>query len=188
MSLNGRRVHVSGDGDALTRALEARGATIVGGDGPVDAVVHVVTDPDALAEHPVAAMDAREWNRRCDAVLERAIDAAQDAYQRMRDEGGRLVFVVPAFGLTGAAGLAPVAAAAEGVRSLSKTAARQWGKHGITTACLARRAAGPVVALSSLDDPTEEDVAGVVALLVTEELRAATGATLVLDGGTVLVP
>jgi NAD(P)-dependent dehydrogenase (short-subunit alcohol dehydrogenase family) len=188
MSLTGRSVHVSGDDGALARALGARGATIVDGDGPVDAVVHVVTDPDALAERPVASMAVDEWNRRCDAVLKRAIDAAQDAYRRMSARGGRLVFVVPSLGLTGAAGLAPLAAAAEGVRSMSKTAARQWGKHGITTACLARRVAGPVVAISSLDEPTGDDIADTVALLVTDQLRAATGATIVLDGGTVLVP
>jgi len=120
--------------------------------------------------------------------LKQAIDAAQDAYRRMHEGGGRLVFVVPSLGLTGAAGLAPVAAAAEGVRSMSKTAARQWGKCGITTACVARRTAGPVVAISSLDHPTEDEVADTVAFLLTDALRAATGTTLVLDGGTVLVP
>jgi NAD(P)-dependent dehydrogenase (short-subunit alcohol dehydrogenase family) len=188
MLLTGRTVHVSGDDGALARALESRGATIAVGDGTVDAVVHVVTDPDGCAERPVASMGVDEWNRRGDGVLEQAIHAAQDAFRRMHERGGRLVFVVPSLGLTGAAGLAPVAAAAEGVRSLSKTAARQWGSHGITTACVARRVAGPVVAISSLDDPTADEVADTVAFLVTDALHAATGATLVLDGGTVLVP
>lgn len=188
MQLTGRSVHVSGDDGALARALEARGASIVEEGGAVDAVVHVVTDPDRLAERTVGSMDVDEWNRRCDGVLERAIGAAQDAYGRMHERGGRLVFVVPSVGLTGAAGLAPVAAAAEGVRSLSKTAARQWGEHGITTACVARRVAGPVVAISSLDEPSDDELADAVAVLVTDELRAATGTTLVLDGGTILVP
>jgi 3-oxoacyl-[acyl-carrier protein] reductase len=188
MLLTGRTVHVSGNGGSLASALAVRGALIVDGEAPVDAVVHVVADPDGLAEHSVASMDVDEWNRRSDRVLHDAIRAAQDAYRRMRDRGGRLVFVVPSLGLTGAAGLAPVAAAAEGVRSMTKSAARQWGKHGITTACLARRLAGPVVAISSLPDPTEDEVADTLALLLTEELRAATGTTIVLDGGTVLVP
>ena len=188
MLLTGRAVHVSGDDGTLTAALAARGAEIVSGDGPVDAVVHVVTDPDGLAERPVAAMEAEEWDRRCDAVLRDAIDAAQDAHRRMHEGGGRLVFVVPSLGLTGAAGLAPIAAAAEGVRSMAKTAARQWGELGITVGCVARRVAGPVVAVSSIDGPTNDEVADVVALLATEQLQAATGATLVLDGGTVLVP
>ena len=186
--LTDRTVYVSGDDGTIAGALQTRGATIVDGDGSVNAVVHLVSDPDSLAERPIASMTVDEWNRRCDAVLKGAIDAAQDAFRRMHERGGRLVFVVPSLGLTGAAGLAPIAAAAEGVRSLSKTAARQWGTHGITTACVARRTAGPVVAISSLDEPADDEVADTVALLVTDALRAATGSTLVLDGGTVLVP
>jgi 3-oxoacyl-[acyl-carrier protein] reductase len=188
MLLTGRTVHVSGDDGTLAPALSSRGATILDGEGTVDAVVHVVTDPDGLAERPVASMDVYEWNRRGDGVLMVAVAAAQDAFLRMHERGGRLVFVVPSLGLTGAGGLAPVAAAAEGVRSMAKTAARQWGKYGITTACVARRLAGPVVAISSLDEPTADEVHDTIALLLTDGLRAATGATLVLDGGTVLVP
>jgi 3-oxoacyl-[acyl-carrier protein] reductase len=189
MLLTGRTVHVSGDDGTLAAALAARGAEIVTGDGPVDAVVHVVTDPDGLAERPVAGMDVDEWDRRCDGVLRDAIDAAQDAHRRMHDDGGgRLVFVVPSMGLTGAAGLAPIATAAEGVRAMAKTAARQWGSLGITVGCVARRVAGPVVAVSSLEGPTDDEVADVIALFATEQLRSATGGTLVLDGGTVLVP
>ena len=188
MLLTGRTVHVSGDDGTLADALAARGAEIVRDDGRVDAFVHVVTDPDGLAERPVSAMDPEEWERRCDAVLRDAIDAAQDAHRRMHEQGGRLVFVVPSFGLTGAAGLTPIATAAEGVRAMAKTAARQWGALGITVGCVARRVAGPVVAISSTDEPSDDDVADVVAVLATEQLHTATGATLVLDGGTVLVP
>jgi 3-oxoacyl-[acyl-carrier protein] reductase len=98
------------------------------------------------------------------------------------------VFVTPSFGLTGAAGLVPLATAAEGVRSLTKTAARQFGADGIRVSCVARRVAGPVVAIPTFDDPTIEDVAGAVALLASEAASGVTGATLVVDGGTVLVP
>jgi 3-oxoacyl-[acyl-carrier protein] reductase len=186
--LTGRTVHVSGDDGTVAAALRARGADVVTGDGPVDAVVHVVTDPDGMVERPVAAMDVEEWDRRGDGVLRDAIAAAQDAHRRMHERGGRLVFVVPSLGLTGAAGLAPLATAAEGVRAMAKTAARQWGALGITVGCLARRVAGPVVAISSTAEPSDDEVADVIAVLASEQLHAATGATLVLDGGTVLVP
>src|SRR3954464_14801652 len=78
MLLTGRAVHVSGDDGTIARSLEARGATVVGDDGAVDAVVHGVTDPDGFAERSVAPMAVDDWNRRCDAVLEQAIEAAQD--------------------------------------------------------------------------------------------------------------
>ena len=98
------------------------------------------------------------------------------------------MFVLPSLGLTGAAGLVPFTTAVEGVRALAKTAARQWGEDGVTVACVARHVAGPTVALSSIEPPTDDDVAGVIALLTTEHAASVTGATLVLDGGTVLVP
>jgi 3-oxoacyl-[acyl-carrier protein] reductase len=186
MLLSGRSVHVSGDDDTLAPGLAAHGATLVGPEGPVDVVVHVVTGD--LTEQSLADTSPDAWTRRCDRVIADAIDAAHAAHARMAGRGGRIVFVTPSFGLTGAAGLVPLATAAEGVRSLAKTAARQWGADGITVSCVARRVAGPEVAIPTFGPPTADDVAGVVALLATDEAGAVTGATLVVDGGTVLVP
>jgi NAD(P)-dependent dehydrogenase (short-subunit alcohol dehydrogenase family) len=186
MLLRGRTLHVSGDDGTLTDALLAHGAELAGPEGPVDVVVHVVAGD--LDEVALADLTAEAWDRRCDAPIRDAIDAAQAAHARMAGAGGHLVFVTPSFGLTGAAGLVPLATAAEGVRSLTKTAARQFGADGIRVSCVARRVAGPVVAIPTLDDPSIEDVAGAVALLASEAASGVTGATLVVDGGTVLVP
>ena len=188
MLLDGRIVHLRGDDGTLASGLVSLGAAIAGDDGPVDLVVHVVTDPGDLVERPLAVTDAAEWQRRCDDVLTTAIASAKEAHRRLSPRGGRLVFVLPSLGLTGAAGLVPFTTAVEGVRALAKTAARQWGEDGVTVACVARHVAGPTVALSSIDPPTDDDVAGVIALLTTEHAASVTGATLVLDGGTVLVP
>ena len=188
MLLDGRTVQLRGDDGTLAAGLVALGATLAGDDGPVDLVVHVVTDPGDLVERPLSSTDAAEWGRRCDDVLTTAVASAKDAHARLAARGGRLVFVVPSLGLTGAAGLVPFATAVEGVRALAKTAARQWGEDGITVACVARHVAGPTVALSSIGPPTNTDIAGMLALLATEHAAALTGATLVLDGGTVLVP
>jgi 3-oxoacyl-[acyl-carrier protein] reductase len=186
MLLSGRTLHVSGDDATLARDLAAHGAELVGPDGPVDVVVHVVTGD--LAEQSLADTSPDEWTRRCDRVITDAIDAAHAAHARMAGRGGRIVFVTPSLGLTGAAGLVPLATAAEGIRSLAKTAARQWGADGITVSCVARRVGGPEVAIPTFGPPTGEDVANTVALLASEHAGAVTGATLVVDGGTVLVP
>jgi 3-oxoacyl-[acyl-carrier protein] reductase len=186
MLLSGRTVHVSGDDSTLADALAAHGAELVGPEGPVDVVVHVVTGD--LDEVALADLSAEEWDRRCDRPIRDAIDAAHAAHARMAGPGGRIVFVTPSLGLTGAAGLVPLATAAEGVRSLAKTAARQWGEDGITVSCVARRVAGPEVAIPTFGPPTIEDVAGAVALLASKESAGITGATLVVDGGTILVP
>jgi 3-oxoacyl-[acyl-carrier protein] reductase len=186
MLLSGRTVHVSGDDGTLADALAAHGAELVGTDGPVDVVVHVVRGD--LDEVALVDLSPEEWDRRCDLPIRDAIEAAHDAHARMVGRGGRIVFVTPSLGLTGAAGLVPLATAAEGVRSLAKTAARQWGADGINVSCVARRVAGPVVAIPTFDEPTVADVAGAVALLASAEAAGITGATLVVDGGTVLVP
>jgi 3-oxoacyl-[acyl-carrier protein] reductase len=185
MLLRGRTVHVSGDGE-LADALRGHGAQLVGPEGEVDVVVHVVGGD--LRERSLAETDVAQWSTRCDEPLAAAVVAAQSAHARLRRPGGRLVFVVPSLGHTGAAGLVPLATVAEGVRALAKSAARQWGAEGITVSCVARREAGPVVALASLPSPTTADVAATVALLASEQAAAITGATLVVDGGTVLVP
>ena len=186
MLLSGRTLHVSGDDGTLTDALVAHGAELVGPEGPVDVVVHVVSGD--LHEVPLADLTEDEWDRRCDAPIRDAVKVAQATHARMAGRGGNLVFVTPSCGLTGAAGLVPLATAAEGVRSLTKTAARQFGADGIRVCCVARRVAGPEVAIPTFDPPTVEDVAGAVALLASKESSGVTGATLVVDGGTVLVP
>jgi len=130
----------------------------------------------------------RDWVARCDVPLRWALEHAQAAREHLLARGGgRLVLVVPSFGLTGSAGLVAEATAAEGVRSLAKSAARQWGAEGITVACVARRVAGPEVALPSLPPPTAAEVADVVAVLLDPRSRAMTGSTVVVDGGTVLL-
>ena len=186
MLLDGKRIAVSGDDDLAT-GLVRRGAEAIDGDGPVDGIVLVV--PVDLDERPLAELEPAGWAARCDDVLGQLIADAQEAHRRLTEHGGgRLVFVVPSFGMTGAAGLVAQATVAEGARSLAKSAARQWAADGITVATVARRVAGPVVAISSLPEPTVDDVAATVALLLADEARATTGATLVVDGGTVLAP
>jgi 3-oxoacyl-[acyl-carrier protein] reductase len=150
-------------------------------------------DGEGVVLVPPIGVDPRpledDWDSRCDEPLRWALDAAQAARDHLLGVGGgRLVFVVPSFGLTGATGLVAEATAAEGVRSLAKSAARQWGAEGITVACVARRVAGPEVALPSLPPPTAAEVADAVAVLLDPRSRAITGATVVVDGGTVLAP
>src|SRR3954466_13781803 len=98
MLLSGRTLHVSGDDGTLTDALVAHGAELVGPEGPVDVVVHVVAGD--LDEVPLAEPTPDEWARRCDLPIRDAIDAAQAAHARMAGRGGRIVFVTPSFGLT----------------------------------------------------------------------------------------
>ncbi len=176
---------------ALARAASAR--------GPLDAVVHALVDPAALVVKPIAETDAAAWDARCEAVLRTALWCSQAAYSHLSERGGRLVLVTPTIGLTGAAGLVPYATAVEGLRALAKSAARQWGKLGITVNCVAPPAelvhdesasADPPVGGRALGRPPDgrTDIAPVVALLIAEPAHFVTGTTIAVDGGVVMAP
>jgi NAD(P)-dependent dehydrogenase (short-subunit alcohol dehydrogenase family) len=88
--------------------------------------------------------------------------------------------------MTGAAGFVPEATAAEAARGLAKSAARQWGEHGITVNCVAV-AAGEDLTLAgaALGRPADvrTDVAAAVAMLAGPLGGFVTGVTVPVDGG-----
>ncbi|WP_101759693.1 SDR family NAD(P)-dependent oxidoreductase [Oceanicoccus sp. KOV_DT_Chl] len=91
--------------------------------------------------------------------------------------------------------------AKEGLRALSRTAAREWGKHGICVNILCPAAKTPAYELFEkvapdniadmlkqnpmgyMGDP-EADIGGVAAFLASEDARYVTGNTLFADGGS----
>jgi NAD(P)-dependent dehydrogenase (short-subunit alcohol dehydrogenase family) len=222
--LAGRVVLVAGGGtdlgQSIARGLEDADGTVVVVDGgfasrreadiafagardalgPIDAVIHAFVDPAALTSTPLAETSEAEWDRRCEAMLRAALYTCQAAAQELWERGGPLVLVTPTIALTGAPGLVPYSAAAEGMRALAKSAARQWGDRGITVNCvappvelMAPAAAGPAgLALSepALGRGPEArlDLARVVALLVSDPPPFVTGATIPVDGGVVMAP
>jgi NAD(P)-dependent dehydrogenase (short-subunit alcohol dehydrogenase family) len=115
---------------------------------------------------------------------------------------GRVVTMGTAMGITGAPGYGPYAASNEAIRSLTRTAAREWGRHGVTANCVlpasvghrlppegsdpAREAAFAAMyddhPLGRDGDP-ELDIAPVVAFLLSDASRYVTGQTVMADGG-----
>jgi NAD(P)-dependent dehydrogenase (short-subunit alcohol dehydrogenase family) len=183
-------------GDAAAALAAAREAT-----GPLDAVVHAFVDPGVLKSEPLAETAAADWDRRCEAILRAALRCCQAAARELSARGGRLVLVTPTIALTGAAGLVPYATAVEGLRTMAKSAARQWGERGITVNCvappvdlMAPEHAAPPDGLA-LSEPAlrrgpdaRTDVAPVVALLAADPAHFVTGATIPVDGGVVMAP
>src|SRR5204862_6561468 len=105
-----------------------------------------------------------------------ALDRAQEAFSSFGGDGGRIIFVMPSLSLVGAVGLVPLTTALEGVRALAKSAARQWADHGITVNCVVG------------DIELREEIAGVVGFLASEAGGAITGQTIVVDGGSMMLP
>ncbi|MCH2172027.1 SDR family oxidoreductase [Myxococcota bacterium] len=129
----------------------------------------------------------------------------QAVLPHMQAQGrGRIVTLGSAMGNTGAPGYGPYSAAKEAIRSLTRTAAREWGKFGITVNCVcpasvahrmppedegARATAFAAMyanqALGRDGDP-EEDIAPTVGFLLSDASQYVTGQTLMVDGGGIL--
>jgi NAD(P)-dependent dehydrogenase (short-subunit alcohol dehydrogenase family) len=172
--------------------------------GPVDAVVHAAVDPVAFERRALAQVDDAHFAAVWEGTMEATLWVLQAAYRAFAGRGGRIVVTVPTLAMSGAPGLVPYAAAAEGQRLLVKSAARQWGSDGITVNCIAvapelamaggpPRAFGPedaslaAAALGGIGDP-ELDVAPVCVFLVGEGGAFVTGTTITLDGGVWMAP
>ncbi len=169
--------------DALQRVHEELGS--------IDLIVHAHAHPLAAREGRVADLAERDWIDACESTLDAAYRLAQAAHVHLAASQGRLVFLVPTIGLTGAAGYAAFATAAEGIRALAKGMAKTWGHDGITVNSIAYAfAADPATTRMSLVPPAlgrlpiaETDIAPVIALFDSPDAHFVTGATLVLDGG-----
>tara|TARA_R110000823_G_scaffold91174_1_gene201053 strand:+ start:11029 stop:11802 length:774 start_codon:yes stop_codon:yes gene_type:complete len=127
--------------------------------------------------------------------------AMQAAFPRMRDRGwGRVINICSLNGVNAHPYTAQYNAAKEGLRSLSRTAAREWAKHGIcvnvicpaalTTAFERFQQYSPENAalmlqqnpMGRMGDP-QDDIGGVAVFLASEDARYLTGNTLFVDGG-----
>ncbi|NNL67378.1 MAG: SDR family oxidoreductase, partial [Myxococcales bacterium] len=124
----------------------------------------------------------------------------------MREQGrGRIVTMGSSIGLTGAPGYGPYGAAKEGVRALTRTAAREWGEYGITVNCICPASVAHRMPVGDSDDERaaafaemykeqalgrdgdpEADIAPVVAFLLSNASQYLTGQTLMVDGGGVI--
>jgi len=110
--------------------------------------------------------------------------------------GGRIINMASAAGIHGSKSFAPYAMAKEAVRALTRCAAREWGRHGITVNAIcplattdalqqaidAGIAQQPLAPLGRYGSPGE-DIAPVALFLASTDSRFITGHTLMADGG-----
>jgi NAD(P)-dependent dehydrogenase (short-subunit alcohol dehydrogenase family) len=163
-TLEGRRVVVVGHDEAgIEGALVGAGASVVDLDTtPVDLVVHVCDH----GRTDLALVDTDEvaWERSAEAPARELLATLQAAHPGLKAAGGRLLVVLPAKGLAGAAGLVAETTGWEAARLLAVSAARRWLADGIAVNVIAsgRRAA----------------VADTVVLLAYDEAAALTGQTI----------
>jgi NAD(P)-dependent dehydrogenase (short-subunit alcohol dehydrogenase family) len=129
----------------------------------------------------------------------------QAVLPHMRARGrGRIVTLGSAMGNTGPPGYGPYSAAKEAIRSLTRTAAREWGVHGITVNCVCPASVAHrmppdddgvrAAAFAAMyadhplgrDGDPETDIAPAVAFLLSDASQYVTGQTLMVDGGGIM--
>ena len=204
-----RTVLVAGDRLGLAERLRASGAAVrsvpgpftsraatraaFAAAGPAEVVVHAGFPGAAPVAQPLVETTEADWDARAEAPLRAARYVCQAAFDQFGAAGGRIVLLAATAGLVGEPGFAPLATAAEGVRTFAKTAARQWGDRGVTVNCVAV----PVELLGAATDApvdppalgraaTGDDVADAIALLAADAAGAITGATITVDGGILM--
>ncbi|MCW2548573.1 MAG: short-chain dehydrogenase/reductase [Mycobacterium sp.] len=130
--------------------------------------------------------------------------AMQAVLPTMREQGrGRIVTMGSALGLTGGPGYGPYSASNEAIRSLTRTAAREWGRSGVLVNCICPASAAHRLppadpdreasfAAMYADHPLgrdgdlEKDIAPAVGFLLSDAAAYVTGQTLMVDGGGII--
>ena len=122
----------------------------------------------------------------------------------MREGGGKIINVASAAGLLGHPGWTSYAVAKEGIRALTKVAAREWAQHKINVNVICPAADTPSfrlwrdnnpelgqglvdsIPLGHMGDP-EADIGRAVVFLASSDSDFITGMTLMVDGGQTIL-
>ncbi len=131
-----------------------------------------------------------------DETIWQTLVALQTAHSSMA-HSGRIVLILPTIGMAGAAGLVDYTTAIEGIRAMAKSAARQWGSEGVGVNMIAApltqfRADGDVSHLTAAvvqnDRTLIHSIVETTTFLLRSDLDHLTGDTIVVDGGSVMLP
>jgi NAD(P)-dependent dehydrogenase (short-subunit alcohol dehydrogenase family) len=153
---------------------------------------------------PLADVTAADMDLLLDTGPKGTLWLMQAVLPHMRERGwGRIVTMGSAVGMTGAPGYGPYSASKEAIRSLTRTAAREWARFGVVVNCVCPASAGHRLPPGDparretydamykdhpmgRDGNPELDIAPVVAFLLSEGCRYLNGQTLMVDGGGIL--
>ena len=124
----------------------------------------------------------------------------QAALPHLKKQGGSVINFGSREGIVGGVGFSIYAATKEGIRGLSRSAAREWGRHGIRVNVICPAALSPAavtylaahpkedeqyraaMALGRFGDP-EADIGALAVFLASDASRYVTGQTINADGG-----
>lgn len=148
-----------------------------------------------------------EWEYTLRTGLMATLWAMQAVFPHMKAQGrGKIINFGSMAGQRGESTTAPYNATKEAIRSLSRTAAREWGRHGINVNVINPAALSHAlttffkdfppppgtesaqhIPLRRLGDP-EKDIAPVAVFLASDDSNYLTGMTMMADGGLLMGP
>jgi NAD(P)-dependent dehydrogenase (short-subunit alcohol dehydrogenase family) len=187
------------DAPALQQALDAA----VARQGGLDILLNVPFD--AEAPKATAALSEADWAAAHRSAFDQPRWAMQAALPHLQRGGGCIVNVVSQYGDSVWRGVAAYNAACEALKGLTRSAAEEWGVHGIrVNALVPAAAAAPFTALAATKPEAvaqllatvplrrmgdvQRDIGGALMLLVGDAGRYLTGHIVHADGGQHLAP
>jgi NAD(P)-dependent dehydrogenase (short-subunit alcohol dehydrogenase family) len=128
----------------------------------------------------------------------------QAAFPELRRRGGSIINLGSREGVIGGLGMGIYAATKEGIRGLSRTAAREWGTHGIRVNVICPAANTPAAEKFFAEYPEKEayylsqialgrfgnirdDIGPVALFLASDDSQYVTGQTINVDGGQTML-
>lgn len=150
---------------------------------------------------PIEDKPDTDWEQTLQSGLYATLWAMRAALPLMRAQGGgRIVNFGSIFGINGSRWASDYAACKEAIRGLTRSAANEWGRYGITVNVVLPAAESEATKTFKENYPAayqlmrgrvplqrhghaEHDIGGAILGLVCEEGRFITGETFFLDGG-----
>ena len=155
---------------------------------------------------PLETFDEDEWEHTFRTGVQATLWGMKAAFPHLKARGGgRIINLASEFGIVGNAGSAAYNSNKEAIRGLTRTAAREWGQHGITVNVVVpmvrtdametferadpegMRAITQQIPMRRFGDPLE-DAGPLAVFLASSESAYLTGMSFMLDGGHCMFP
>lgn len=164
----------------------------------------VVNNAQSSVQHPLEETSEADVELCWRSGAMGTFHVMQAAFPHMRERGGVIVNFGSTTALIGDPSFGAYAMTKEAIRGLSRVAAKEWGRYGIRVNVVVPTALSEAAREFSLAEPErfagyltqiplgrmgdpESDIGRAVASLATDDLGYLTGATLMLNGGRVLL-